>query len=244
MASRLLLAEQRAALDSINTLTQREFVALWRTLDLTDARVATDALLVEVPTLTTVYGEMAATLSADLYDEIRAEAGAPGRFRAAPAPAAPVEQVHALVRWGVSPLWSDTPDGALALRKVAGGLTRLTLQPARQTTVDSAKADPAFPRYARTTHAGACSFCLMLASRGAVYTDRAPYFEAHDYCKCSAVQVYDNEDPPEENQHLQQEWQEVTRGSSDPRKAWDDHINATRTTPESRATPLGPLAPA
>lgn len=231
MASAQLLAEQRAALDSINRLALAEVVDLWRLVDVADAEAAKTLLLAEVPFVIASYGEMAADLSADLYDEIRAEAAAVGRFRARPASPAPTEQVEALVRWSVGPLFSGEPDGQLALSKLAGGTTRLTLAPARQTTIDNTRTDPARPRWARRPSQRACSFCLMLASRGAVYTDAAPYFEAHDYCKCSAVQVYENQDPPEENQRLQREWRDVTRGarsSEQARQAWAEHIAAQR----------------
>src|SRR5690625_5715142 len=44
------------------------------------------ALLGFVPELTRTYGDAAATVAADWYDEQRALAGAPGRFRAVMAP--------------------------------------------------------------------------------------------------------------------------------------------------------------
>lgn len=244
MASQLLLAEQRLTLDAINRLAIRDLNDVWSQLDIGDARVATDELLSVVPTLTTVYGEMAATLSADIYDEVRAEAGVRGRFTAAPANPVPTSQAEALVRWGVSPIWSASPNPTAALDRLSGGLTRLALRPAGDTVVNAVKDDPADPRYARTTHGGACHFCLMLAARGAKYHGDAPYFESHDHCRCSAVQVYDGQDIPSDNQRLSDEWQKVTDGRSndEARAAWREHVESM--TSAERGSLIGPLLPA
>lgn len=40
--------------------------------------------------------------------------------------------------------------------------------------------------YRRTASSGACSFCLMLASRGAVYMTEATAVAGHDHCNCGA----------------------------------------------------------
>lgn len=240
MASPLLLAEQRVALDSIARLAQQDLLDLWGGVDTSDARAATRLLLAEVPTLTTAYGDMAATLSADLYEEFRSESGVRSLFRPSPANPVPIDQAQALVRWGVEPLWSSTPNPAAALQKISGGLTRLTLHPAGDTVVDAAGKDPERPRYARTTHPGACHFCLMLASRGAVFHGDAPYFESHDYCRCSAVPVFDGDAIPEDNARLAEEWQRVTgRLSNDEaRAAWRQHVDSM--SESQRGSLLGP----
>jgi hypothetical protein len=243
MASKLLLAEQRVALDAIDRLARRDLAQLWRAIDLTDARTATSVLLAEVPTLTTMYGDMAATLSADLYNEIRAEARPPGRFSARPAATASRTQVDPLVRWSVTPVWAEEPNAAAAFQRLAGGVTRLSLRPAGETFIESARRDPAKPKWARTTHPGACAFCLMLASRGSVYTSNAPYFESHDYCRCSAVQVYRGQEDPEDNQRLSVEWGEAVGDSrgDEALKKWRSHVDGL---PDSeRGSLLGPLLP-
>jgi hypothetical protein len=191
MVSRLLVAEHRSGLEAITTLAQRDLLSVWRSLDISDAREATDVLLVEIPTLTTAYGELAATLSADIYDEMRSGARVAGRsFRAVPAPPVPLGQAQALARWGVSPIWSDAPDAAAALSKLSGGLTRLTLEPARETMLTATRTDPAKPRWGRVTSGNACEFCEMLAGRGFVYAEDTSEFQAHDNCKCSAVPAF------------------------------------------------------
>ena len=105
----------------------------------------------------------------------------------------PQGQIDAMIRWAVGPLWSSEPDPALALTNLDGGVTRLALAPGRDTIVESTKADPANPRYARTPDAGACEFCLMLAGRGAVYAEDTAGFDAHDRCKCGAVPIFDGD---------------------------------------------------
>jgi len=227
MASRLLLAEKRAAIDSIATLAQRDLVELWRSLDLSgDPTAITAALLDDVPAITDTYGAISADVAADFYDDVRAEARIRSRFTATPASVAPAEQVSAFVRWAVTPMWSSAPDPITTLGNLSGGVTRLSLNPGRDTVTEAAQKDPARPRIARATEAKACSFCLALASRGAVYSY---HFKAHDDCKCDPVPVHESQDPPEENQRLAAEWREVTAGATSPKDArsrWRAHTGA------------------
>src|SRR5690625_6174612 len=58
------------------------YTTLFRSVDLRNPKRARDRLLVEVPQLTTAYGEQAALLAADWYDELRYLERVPGRYRA------------------------------------------------------------------------------------------------------------------------------------------------------------------
>ena len=195
MPSTLLLAEHRQVLDSLDVLARRDLLDLWRTLD-GGAEATTNQLLADLPPVIDKYGAIAGDMAVDLYDSVRFDARAVGRFRAV-ATTVPQGQIDAMIRWAVGPLWSSDPDPALALTNLDGGVTRLTLAPGRDTIVESTKADPANPRYARTPEVGACEFCLMLAGRGAVYAEDTAEFEAHDRCKCGAVPIFDGDTAPE-----------------------------------------------
>lgn len=229
MPSQLLLAEKRAAFDSVATLAQRDLVELWRGLDLQgDPGVVTNALLAEVPSITTTYGDIAADIAVDFYDEIRSAARIRSRFGATPARVAPADRVSAFVRHAVTPMWSATPDPTTTLQNLSGGITRLSLNPGRETTIAAAERDPAKPRLVRVAEPRACSFCLMLVSRGAVYDFRFP---AHDHCRCDAVQIYDGDSLPPESERLAAEWAEVTAGAPNAKAAraeWDRHIESQR----------------
>lgn len=167
-----LIAEHRLALESIETLANRDLLRVWRSTDLTDARAATLALLPVVRDLTAAYGDLAAVAAADFYDDARLAAGAPWRFAARPAAVVPVEQSDVMVRWAVTPLWSTDPRFGAALVRLAGGTQRLIRRAERDTIFESGRRDPALARWVRVPAAGACDFCLMLASRGDVYATR------------------------------------------------------------------------
>ena len=54
----------------------------------------------------------------------------------------------------------------------------------------SAVADPAARGWGRFAHGETCDFCLMLTSRGDVYTDRTAVFASHDWCDCGAGPIW------------------------------------------------------
>lgn len=145
-----------------------------------------DALLQFVPVLVQQYGDLAASVSAEWYDEMRAKAGVTGRFRALPSPSAMLVQAQETVRWGVSPLWADNPGQALAL--LSGAVDRFALQPGRDTIADTARREGV--RWARVPMGSeTCAFCLMLASRGFAYSSEHTAgglngSSYHDECRC------------------------------------------------------------
>ena len=42
----------------------------------------------------------------------------------------------------------------------------------------------------RRTRPGACKFCIMVASRGAVYSKASATFACHEHCYCEAVPAW------------------------------------------------------
>lgn len=162
-------AEHAAAQAALETLANRDIVSVWKTLDLSDAREATRLLIPAVRDVVGTYNDLSASVAADYYDEARAAAGAPGRFSATPAGPLPTEQVDALTRWAVTPLWAEQARLAVALVRLAGGAQRLIRRAERDTITSNVRRDRASPRYVRVPRADACAFCLMLGSRGPVY---------------------------------------------------------------------------
>lgn len=163
-------SEQQAAYAALSKLSARDLAVLWAKLNLGKPKTLADPLTEILDALTAKYGTAAASLAADWYDEARDAAGAAGRFTAITAPPPDADRLGALSRWGVAPLFGATPDGALALSLITGGLQRLVTGMGRQTTETSVLADPGQPMYARHASANACAFCRMLATRGAAYT--------------------------------------------------------------------------
>lgn len=234
MASVELLDELRGQLRSLDVLTARDVLALWRQLDPTDARTTTNVLVAQIPDITTAYGEIAAHVAADFYDETRSQAAIGSTFRAEPASPAARAAVEASIRYAVGPIWSGTPNPTMALKNLSATVRRHVRNPARTTILANTHTDPARPRWARIIHADSCPFCKMLASRGAVYAERTVHFHAHDACTCDAAPIYNDTDLPERNRELADEWETVTAGADSPedaRRRWNEHQN-TKTTAE------------
>lgn len=179
---------------AVVTLARARLVAWWSRMDFANPEAAARALEAFLPELVSAYGRAAAAVAADWFEELRADAGASPPFRAALADPVPVDQVRASARWGMGPVFSDSPDADAALRRVAGTVQRLVQRPARETLFRSGVADPARPKWARVPRGpNPCAFCRMLAGRGAVYlsADSAGAFDAyHDDCWCVAEPVW------------------------------------------------------
>jgi hypothetical protein len=123
---------------------------------------------------------------------------------------------------------------------------RLALKGGRQTITEAVAQDPKAKGWERVIAPGACSFCSMLASRGAVYRSReSAKFLAHDHCHCTPLPLFVGQAPSQASKDLSAEWQRVTRGKSgaNARKAWQDHWearNVNNTGPAPEAAPSGP----
>ena len=182
--STALTKAHRRDLAELTGLAEKDLSLIWAQFDSAD--MARDGLMRVLPELVDVYGSAAATLGADWFDEMRDEAKVTGRFRAIPAELPDVGRTDALARWGVGPLFQAEPDFTTALAKVVGGLHRIVSDVDRQTVAQSSIADPKARGWQREVSAKACEFCIMLAGRGAVFSESTADFESHDACSCSA----------------------------------------------------------
>lgn len=137
---------------------------------------------------------------------------------------APVfEQADSSGRWAVFGA-GDVFKGA-ALHRLQGALTRLVLQPYRETVLNTTREHGQRTRtaVARVPEAGACAFCRMLASRGAAYgsaksaqsTKDGKRF--HDNCRCSTqIARIDGKDLPQSVRDLEREWRQFSVGTDSP----------------------------
>ncbi|MDQ5862547.1 MAG: hypothetical protein M3536_09840, partial [Actinomycetota bacterium] len=167
-------------------------------LNLSNPAAVRDALLEFLPVLTAQYGDVAATLAADWYDEARAASGASGRFRAITAPGVPTEAVEAKVRFLAGHLW--TPDPAAILGGLRVAADKYVKQPGRDTMASNAKREGV--RFARVPSGSkTCSWCLVLASRDAVYlSKKSAGGDGHKYhgkCDCVVTRIAKASDYPE-----------------------------------------------
>lgn len=203
MVSPADLERFRQANAGLSKLVRDLLEAFFRSLDLSRPEDARDALLEYVPVLVEQYGEVAATLAAEFYEELRGSSGAAGRFTALTAGSVPAGAVQAKVRFLATHLWTPTPDVML------GGLVtaadKYVKQPGRDTIAKNAKREGI--RFARVpTGDTTCAWCLMLASRDAVYASRESAGDINDtghgdgfhgFCDCEVVPIRKASDYPE-----------------------------------------------
>lgn len=198
MPSRADVERLASANRNIRVLVLAELERLWAGLDTQNADATRDLLLEAVPLLVAAYGEVAATVAADFYDEMRDVSRVPGRFTAVPVAALNVDDLLGQVRWSVGPLYSGNPDPAAALGRLSQKVDEFTLQPGRDTIARNTHRDPAGPRWARVPVGKTCAFCLVAASRGATYhSEETAARKFHGQCDCTATPFWPKDPYPE-----------------------------------------------
>ena len=183
----------REAQNGIRSLVERDLRAFWLSLNLSRPEAARDALLAFTPALVEQYGEQAAAVAADWYDEVRAAERVPGRFRAQVVAPDEREAVEGTVRRLAGDLFTENP--GLMLAGLVAASPRYALEGARHTIVRSAERDPRAAGWQRVVRGGACRFCRMLHGRGAVYKESTVNFAAHKSCNCAAAPSWDQSAP-------------------------------------------------
>lgn len=201
MATLAQVSDYRRANDALGRLIATDLARIWAGLDLSNPREASRQLQLVVPDLVADYGDMAATVAADFFEEVTAGYNLPYRT-ATLAPVAPPGQVKATTRWAVGPLFGAEQAYGQALALLISGAHRLVQQAGRDTiATNTQRAKLAYARM--PSSAEPCAFCLVLASRGAVYGSEkdAKYAKHggkyHDDCRCVPVPMRSDEDMPE-----------------------------------------------
>lgn len=187
-----LLTRFEKANDGISGLVERDLLAFLAALNFERPASVRDALFDFVPALVSEYGDVAATVAADWYDELRDVEGVGGSFRAPLAPLVPDEKVKSRLGFATrdsGPLWAG--DSATLTAFLGMMSNEYALQPGRDTVMQAAHKDNA--AYARVPERGACKFCLMLASRGFVYSKSTSgdAKKFHGKCRCNTMPVWD-----------------------------------------------------
>ena len=204
----------------------RDINRLIARVDMTDPDAARDALQAELPTLISVWGEAAATVAAEYFEEL---IDAPAVL------ADPVdsEVVEGMVGWAVGPLYGELaprvdengepvlddsgepivdkipPDPAKAQRNILGASQRHIQDTGRNTIRYSAENTPGVG-WARVLRGEEnCAWCVVMASRGAVFQSRqtasmvsskdpiaAAAHLTHNHCDCDILPIRDDSDYP------------------------------------------------
>ncbi|WP_158252561.1 hypothetical protein [Cryobacterium sp. Y57] len=183
-------------------LARRDLTTFWAALNVQGSPILVrDALLDFFPELIAAYGDAAALLAADFYDELRDVPASAARFTATLAAAPDSAQATAAARWGLGPLFTADPDPVQALLNLSGVAQRLVLQSGRDTISSAAFRDPVRTAYARVpTGPTTCKWCVMLASRGAIYANAKEAGEGNSYhgdCDCVPTPIRSKADYPE-----------------------------------------------
>lgn len=217
MVDRALIEDYRVANNELSRLVKRDLTGFFGSLNIGRPDAARDALLGFMPVLTDQYGRVAATIAADFYEESRLADGAVGRFRALSAPPVAVERVDAKVRYLARHLFTPTPTDMLGGLMLAAD--KYVKQPGRDTMVSNARRENV--RFARVpTGDKTCSFCLVLASRDAVFkSEKAAGGDGNKYhgdCDCQVTRIGRRSDYPEG--YLPEDYEakyEVARNAAD-----------------------------
>lgn len=192
-----LTREHRTRQLAVRAVALQEFGRIWPLWGTGDLR--TFDLLVEatIP-LIDLRRATSAGLAADYYTAFRVAEGISGTASARIADVARRDQlvtslyvtgktqVQRSLRTGMSPQAARQN----TFVTMSGSVTRHILNGGRDTLILSAASDRKARGWQRITGGNACSFCSMLAGRGAVYSEDTADFQAHDHCSCSAEPVY------------------------------------------------------
>ncbi|MGC4964247.1 hypothetical protein [Gordonia sp. DT101] len=149
------------------------------------------SLIPFVAEVTAGHAEAARAAAVTAYTADRLDANAPGRY-SAEMPEPKWLDIEGLWIWAEGTATSKAAFMSLLL----GGVEKRIAGAARLTIAHNASRDSAARGWQRVARGKACSFCIMLASRGAVYTRATADFASHDHCHCVAVAAWKNRPTP------------------------------------------------
>lgn len=181
---------QRAALVAVTARMLADLRKLWPHLP-GGAKLQPTLRYEVLPAIAKQYGDAAAALAADWYDAQRLTLGVPGSFKADLAPTPAEDMMRAVSNWVAAPVEAPSTDMETALARAEAATQKLVADMHRDTVQISTERDPNAHGWGRFTEPGACAFCLMLSSRGGVYTSASVRFGSHDHCHCLAGPVWD-----------------------------------------------------
>jgi hypothetical protein len=183
---------------TIRNLAIRDLLALWQTVRVDDITATIMPFLAAAPSVVAARFTMSAQTALDYYRELRIVEGASMitslNTLPLPEPPAATKTMSLLRGAGIAGIVNGrrkgfTPEAALqnGFVKVAGSASGLILDAARETIIQTARADPASTgRWQRIAGLNSCDFCSMLADRGPVFTEETGGFQAHNHDGCTA----------------------------------------------------------
>ncbi|WET76889.1 hypothetical protein P3102_22565 [Amycolatopsis sp. QT-25] len=252
-AGRAATTAHRLAQGRVSARVVADVLGLWRSLD--PLRLVDPAWMGQVLTALARHRETSAELAASYYRDFRrAEVPAAAAFTpsaglagtSSPWRGRAVTSLRVTGTRLVARLILGGWDPARALDKagpgVAAASSRHVLDAGREYVQTALRADPVARGWLRVTGADPCSFCAMLASRGATgkpvlyrsersaTTSSKTGEEYHDGCHCQAEPVFGPVVLPEASQRFAALWETSTEGLSGKaaRNAFRRAYNAAR----------------
>lgn len=199
-----------------------DFRHLWPSLKPNDLAGSYPGWLQAVTALIVKYGQVSQATAARYYATTRADAGVLGRFTPTRVEPPPLEQISRSFGWATKALHDPQPDLNAVEVLTEGVAQRLVVDQGRNALIASIESDRRCRGWAREARPGACSFCAMLSTRGAVYKTRetATFVNHsqnryHDHCHCVPVPLFaDHYEPPAHVREWDRVYAESTRGLS------------------------------
>jgi hypothetical protein len=247
--------DQQSQQRALTSLLVADLASAWELLDFTRLAATRPEWIAAAAALIHRYSQASASLATRFYRQDRAAAGIRGNFTVPVADPPPFAQIQLSLEWATKGLWDKPPSDPqaaeniakaheTALTKVEGMAQKLVLDVGRDTKIAAVKKDRSATAYYRATEPGACSFCALMASRGAVYKSQAAAgasadrkfvgdasdFKFHDHCHCDVKPVFKGQqyEPSPQAVAAEDLYQKVARG-----KSGKDALNAFRSAYES-----------
>jgi len=195
----------RRAQSGLSRLLVRDMKGLRRLIIPSRLQESVPDWIEAVRALVDQYGAASASLAADYYEAERVAAAVTGRFTVPLVKSPPDEQVNNGLRWATKDVWERDPEDpattdaqrepletrlAQAEKKAEAVAQKLVTDQGRGTVREAVRRDRMATAWARSAALGACAFCKLLATRGAVYKQDTADFRAHDGCHCGVVPVF------------------------------------------------------
>lgn len=173
-----------------------------------------DTLLEAYPALVTKYGDQAAAVAVEFYEEQRGLAGVESDYEAVMAESASAEVSQRDVRYAMGGMYDGSSTLSGLGSQLSGMMTRRVMQGADDTISLNKSRDPACRDMRLIPHPGACAWCVMMSSREFVGLQG---FKRHTNCRCTPVcefepgktAVSDEFDPAEMGDELYSKFKEA-----------------------------------
>jgi hypothetical protein len=193
----------------------RELKQLFGLIDIQNLRGTLPQYEAAVAALVRQYGRASAGVAARFYSQSRDLAHVKGSFTPKHAALPGLDEVTANVKYATKDLWSREPDVESAQTLLDNSVDKLVLDVGRDTIIDNVHRDREAKAWARVPEPGACAFCVMLATRGAVYDERRTAdFQAHNGERCHVEPVFNAYEPSAQIREWQALWSSSTKGHS------------------------------